>query len=322
MQLRVETIRLPKSVNLLTATSTQVTVPVGISVSSQQLYDFWGALIMLRRILTFMAVLAVSASLTAVSALPTSAASAAARQAPSCPEALIIGLHGAGEGPSPTDSQKSATIQATFNAFKAEVKKLPNDGTSHSYRLQWFGYPTVPYSDLTSLSGLGKTVGTVGTVATQLYNYISGQAATCPATHISVVGFSLGAWVINVALTQHYYMAGLLNLVLLEGDPCWSHTGDGSAGLAQRVQEARLLQLGCLAADTYPYLTFANPFTAQSLCVNKDPICGEGYSAFTLYQQLTAAKNCSPSNGCPHFDYPSDGAAAEGGRWLADYAFT
>jgi hypothetical protein len=275
---------------------------------------------MLRRILTLIAVLAVSVSLTVASTLPASADETASTQAPSCPEALIIGLHGVAEGPSPTDSQKSSTIQATFNAFQAEVKKLPNDGTSHSYRLQWFAYPTVPRSDLASLSGLLKAVGTVDTAAAQLYNYISGQVAACPATHISLAGYSMGAWVINAALTQHYYTAGLINLALLEGDPCWSHTGDGSAGLAQRAQEARQ-PLGCLGADTYPYLTgFANPFTAQSLCVNKDPICGEGYTAFTLIQQFAAAKNCS--NGCSHLAYPTDGAAAYGGRWLADYAFT
>ena len=135
-----------------------------------------------------------------------------------------------------------------------------------------------------------------------------------------MVGYSLGAWIINASLTQHYYTAGLLNLVLPEGDPCWSNTGDGSAGLAQRAQEAGA-PLGCLGADTYPYLTgFANPFTAQSLCGNKDPICGEGYTAFTLIQQFATAKNCS--NGCTHFAYPTDGVAAYGGRWLADHAFT
>jgi hypothetical protein len=146
---------------------------------------------------------------------------------------------------------------------------------------------------LNSLPGLARTVVTVRTVATQLYNYIS------------VAGYSLGAWIPNVALTQHYYAAGLLNLVLLEGDPCWSHTGDGSAGLAQRAQELRLLPGGCLGADTYPYLTFANPFTAQSLCVNKDPICGEGYTAVTLPQQFTAAVNCG--TGCSHLAYRKDG---------------
>jgi hypothetical protein len=121
---------------------------------------------------------------------------AAAQQAPSCPRALIIGLYGTGEGPSANDpkGKKSATIQAEFHAFAAEVQKLPNDGTSHSYRLQWFAYPTVPESDLTSLPGLLKTEGTIATAATQLYNYISGQAAACADnTLISVVGFSMGA---------------------------------------------------------------------------------------------------------------------------------
>jgi hypothetical protein len=32
--------------------------------------------------------------------------------------------------------------------------------------------------------------------------------------------------------------------------------------------------------------------------------------------------NCSRSNGCSHFAYRDDGAAAYGGRRLADHAFT
>jgi hypothetical protein len=267
----------------------------------------------------FLGLAAAALLVPALTAIGPSAAAATAPQASSCPRALIIGLHGVAEGPSPTDSQKSKTIQAAFTAFAAEVKKLPNDGTSHSKRLQWFAYPTVPRSDFNSLPGLHDAASTVATAATQLYNYISGQATACPDTLISAVGYSMGAWVINVALTQHYYMAALLNLVQLEGDPCWSNTGDGSAGLAQRAQEAGA-SMGCLGADTYPYLSFANPFTSQSLCYSNDPICGEGYTALTLPQQITAAINCG--NGCSHYLYYKDGAAAEGGRWLADYAFT
>src|SRR5579859_2199611 len=108
---------------------------------------------LLRRILTLGAVLAVSVPLAAAT-LPANA-SEAAGQALSCPRVVLIGLHGITEGPSPTVSQKSPTIQATFTAFANEVKKLPNDGTSHAYRLQWFGYPTVPRSDFNgSYSGL------------------------------------------------------------------------------------------------------------------------------------------------------------------------
>jgi hypothetical protein len=278
---------------------------------------------LLRRILTLgavLAVLAVSVPLAAAT-LPANA-SEAAGQALSCPRVVLIGLHGITEGPSTTVSQKSPTIQATFTAFANEVKKLPNDGTSHAYRLQWFGYPTVPRSDFNgSYSGLRNALSVVGTTATQLYNYVSGQVDACSGTLVSVVGFSMGAWVINVALTQHYYMAALLNLAAMEGDPCWSNTGDGSAGLAQRAQEARV-QLGCLNADSYPYLTFANPYTAFSVCVPKDPVCGERFNLLTVAQQRTAANNCTKTDGCPHFAYPTDGAAAYIGKWLADNAFT
>lgn len=274
---------------------------------------------LLRRILTLGAILAVSVPMT-TSALP-ARANEAAGQTLSCPRVVLIGLHGITEGPSPINSQKSPTIQATFTAFANEVKKLPNDGTSHSYRLQWFAYPTVPRSDFNSYPGLQNAVSVVGTTATQLYNYVSGQVDACSGTLVSVVGYSLGAWVINVALTQHYYMAGLLNLAAMEGDPCWSNTRDGSAGLAQRAQEARV-QLGCLNTDTYPYLTFANPYTAQSVCVPKDPVCGEGFNLLTAAQQFTKATSCTTADHCPHFAYPADGAAGYIGKWLADNAFT
>jgi len=247
---------------------------------------------------------------------------AGASAATTCPAALVIGLHGAGEGPSSTEpSAYSKTITADFNAFSAEVKKLPNDGTSHSATLHWFKYPTVPYSDLTSVPGMVKTVGTVRTTAASLYSYVSSQAAACPGTHIAVAGYSLGSWVINFALETHYYMAGLLDLVLLQGDPCWSNTGDGSEGLAQRAQSLTTVQLGCMPAGTYPYIGFANPYTAQALCVNNDPVCGEGYNLLTTNQQLSKAIACGKSTSCPHFNYWDDGAAAYGGKWLADYIF-
>lgn len=270
--------------------------------------------------------LAVAALLVPVFAV-SEPASATAEKAPSCPRVLVIGLHGAGEGPSANEpkAKKSPTIQTTFKAFENEVKKLPNDGTSHDYQLKWFSYPTVPGGDLHSVKGLKNAVHTIANTATKLYDYVASRVDPCASrgtnTLVSVVGYSMGAWVINVALTNHYYMAGLLNLVLLEGDPCWSKLSDQSAGLTQRAQEARV-QLGCLSADVYPDFGFATPYYPRALCASKDPVCGEGFSVLTLKQQLDAAKKCSPSNGCPHFAYPKDGEAAKGGKWLADYAFT
>ena len=217
---------------------------------------------------------AVLAAVLVVVAALVPAASASAST--SCPAALVIGLHGANEGPSsPTGTNKSATIGAVFTAFTNEVKKLPNDGTSHSANLHWFPYPVVSYKDLTSPAGLGKAVVTVAAAAGQLYKYVSQQAAACPGTHIAIAGYSMGAWVINYALTNYYYMAGLFDLALFMGDPCWDHVGDGSQGLAQRAEQTTHAQLGCMG-DTYPYIGFANPYTAQALCYNDDPICGEG----------------------------------------------
>src|SRR5690348_3338331 len=139
-------------------------------------HDPWGGLMMLlRRILTLGAGLAVTVPLAAAMASPVAAAV-------SCPRVVLIGLHGTGQGPSPTKTTKSPEIAATFKAFANEVPKLPNDGTDHSYRLQWFSYPTVPSSDLTSPSGLVNAVSTVNTTATQLDNYVSGQVAACSNT--------------------------------------------------------------------------------------------------------------------------------------------
>jgi hypothetical protein len=108
---------------------------------------------------------------------------------------VLVGLHGITAGPSRTNSHKSLTIQATFTAFAKEVRQLPNDGTSHANRLKWFAYPTVPRSDFGSVSGLRHAVGVVGKTATKLYNYVSGRVAACPGIQVSVVGFSMGAWV-------------------------------------------------------------------------------------------------------------------------------
>lgn len=281
-------------------------------------------MMLLRRILTL--VLTVSVPLI-VAALPAGAAESASAQAVSCPRVVLIGVHGIEEGPSPTavpqgDPAQSPTIQATFTAFSKEVGKLPNDGTSHSYLLHWVSYPVLPRSDFTSYTGLRTAMGVLGAAATKVYNYVASEVDNCPGTLVSAVGFSAGAWIINIALTQHYYMAGLLNLAAMEGDPCWSNTSDGTAGLAQRAQEIGF-HFGCLDSATYPYLTFANPYTAQSVCMPNDPVCGEGYSPnlVSIAQQLLAAGHCSKANGCPHYNYPKGGAAAYVGKWLADYAF-
>src|SRR6266852_1684709 len=96
-----------------------------------------GPIMLLRRILPFGAVLAVTVPLAAAMAPPAAAAV-------SCPRVVLIGLHGTNQGPSLTNTKKSPEIAATFKAFANEVPKLPNDGTDHSFRLQWFSYPTVP----------------------------------------------------------------------------------------------------------------------------------------------------------------------------------
>lgn len=245
-------------------------------------------------------------------AVPASAAPAAPVASSNCPAVVLIGLHGTNEGPSKTYKTKSPEIEAVFKAFKTDSLALGED----SFKRQEDAYPYVSSKDY-SLKGIIKVLTTVLNAAGELADAISSYHQLCPDTGFSLVGYSLGAWIINVMLDLNSEVFPLIRAVLLIGDPCWYNPDGPYRGLVRYLQLTGA-NLYCVPFGDYPYPSGAS-FPVQSLCNNKDPICGQGWPLADIGQQLKAAEKCADKK-CTHLDYVGE-ATSEGGQFLADNAF-
>jgi hypothetical protein len=139
---------------------------------------------------------------------------------------------------------------------------------------------------------------------------------------IALVGYSMGAWVINKWLKEHPEEWIVIGAVVLYGDPCYWYKPGPFKGLARAFHAA-----GCSPAKDYPYPAPSGPlvvpFKIKTQCLVLDPVCGWGYDNATLKEnlaQLKAAENCSKKNRCTHLTYtngaPQSGALAEGARFV------
>jgi hypothetical protein len=234
-----------------------------------------------------------------------------------CPAAIVIGLHGVGEGPS---SANSATIAATFKDFQADVTAAGNP--SSSYILDPFTYPPVPVSDFNSVAGLKHLANTLDNTVLALATQIIDLKAACPSASIELVGYSLGAWIIQMTL-QNTDLWSDVKAVEYYGDPCWYNPSGGYVGLV-RFTPNDGASLGCPDRSAYPYEDQPPPFPAQSLCFGGDPICGQGLnpskSPANIIARFAAAQACTRKNHCTHYDY-TGAAAKEGAMFLETEAF-
>jgi Cutinase len=238
-----------------------------------------------------------------------------------CTTPTLYGLHGVNE------DETSPTIQETFQAFYTHAEEL-----GHGY---WF-YESIPYpTDYTSIwtvladatSAIFAGYSDLQGDADELQTHILDVLDTCPSGTFSFVGYSEGAWIINIWLQEHPDEWKYVRAVELYGDPCWYDPYESGAyqGLARIVQSAGI-QMDCGPAQGYPWSSA--PFKVQSLCNYGDPVCGQGY-ADTLAEhpvQLADALNCTEADQCTHLDYqdggPASGATNEGGEFLAENAFS
>lgn len=256
------------------------------------------------------AVPATRAALIPASATATASASAG------CPAAEIVGVHGTGEGPSGTDGTDSPEIKATFSAFATDEQKLGEHGAS----LEYYAYPTVSFAAYLPVSWPTLRV-IIDKYAGELETELGHFSHSCPDTPISLVGYSFGALLINDMLTSYRNEWNYLDAVELYGDPCWYSPHRDYRGLARYAATAGL-RLGCFSGDAYPY-PLVSPdgfhFLVQSLCNNKDPICGRGWPLYEIDGQIVAAALCAVYK-CPHRSYV--GATTNyGAEFLAENAF-
>jgi cutinase len=234
----------------------------------------------------------------------------------SCPAAEIIGVHGTSEGPSSTDSTDSPEIKATFAARAADEQKLGE----HRARLEYYAYPTVTLADYLPVNW-PTLATTIDDYANELEGELESFSSSCPDTPISLVGYSLGALLINNMLSSHSHEWSFIDAVELYGDPCWYNPHGDYRGLAQYAATVQL-QLGCFPPNAYPY-PLVSPvgfhFTVQSLCISGDPVCGQGWPPYEIGGQIIAAALCGLDK-CPHLSY-SGAPASDGAEFLAENAF-
>jgi hypothetical protein len=233
-----------------------------------------------------------------------------------CPTAEIIGVHGTSEGPSSTDSTDSPEVKATFAAFVRDEQKLGD----HGARLEYYAYPTVTFTDYLPVNWPAlRTV--VDDYAGQLEAEMESFSHACPDTPISLVGYSLGALLINNMLSSSSGKWGFIDAVEFYGDPCWYNRHGDYRGLARYAATVGL-RLGCFPENAYPY-PLVSPvgihFAVTSLCLSGDPICGQGWSPFEIGGQVLDAALCGLDK-CPHLSYPVT-SASDGAEFLAENAF-
>jgi hypothetical protein len=240
----------------------------------------------------------------------------ALEQPANCPAAEIIGVHGTSEGPSSTDPNDSPEIKATFSAFTAVERKLGQ----HGARLEYYPYPTLGFADYLPADWPELAIAIDG-YADELEAELESFSHACPGTPISLVGYSLGALLINNLLSFHDTEWSFIDAVQLYGDPCWRNPHAHYRGLAQYAAQAGF-RLGCLPGNfsPHPLASAVSPhFAAQSLCQGRDPVCGQGWPSYQVAGQVIDAALCGLDK-CPHLSYPGT-AAGHGAEFLVTNAF-
>jgi Cutinase len=260
--------------------------------------------------------MAASPGLTTAAAPAVHAALTPATASAGCPAAEIIGVHGTSEGPSSTNSTDSPEIKATFAALAVDEQKLGE----HGARLEYYSYPTVTFAGYLPVNWPALRT-TINDYAGELEAELESFSHACPDTPISLVGYSLGALLINHMLSSYSHEWNFIDAIALYGDPCWYNPHGDYRGLAQYAATVGL-QLGCFPDNAYPH-PLVSPvgfhFTVQSLCISGDPVCGQGWPPYEIGGQIIAAALCGLDK-CAHLSY-SGASASDGAEFLAKNAF-
>jgi hypothetical protein len=221
---------------------------------------------------------------------------------PYCGHPVMLGLHGMAEGPS-----------GTIPGISPELESIDIDqnAISGAVLLDAVPYTTV-YANAWSV--LFKTAYAVITGENNLQSAIKSYTAGCATSQdkIALVGYSMGAWVINKWIMDHPLERFMIKAVVLYGDPCKVNGND--KGLVRRAGG-----VGCMPAADYPYPipggTTANPFPVKSWTTPNDPVTGAGWAGKSFTDQLTAAENCG-KNHCSHLNYTGSTEIYEGALFV------
>lgn len=265
-------------------------------------------IIKLRSVLLGMALTALLVSTLTATGAP-AAAKARSATASSCANTVPVffGLHGMYEGP----SKKFKAISPEIRDFDYEQNLISGAVLAAPVS---YTRATVGWKDVADLVSNGPLTTAVNVGEKNLQSALTSYTKGCTVAQdkVALVGYSMGAWVINKWLKDHPSEWKLIRAVVFYGDPCWVHGHD--AGLLRLYNPGD----GCSPAKNYPYPAptprFKVPFLTQSWCLYHDPICGGGYGhakkAHVKKTQLDAALQCTDRT-CPHNQYRV-GRAGEG----------
>jgi hypothetical protein len=214
---------------------------------------------------------------------------------------VFFGLHGMGEGPD--GAQPFLAVSTLLD----DLDKAQN-AISGAVLTGPVPYMSVSATDWNTLTHLPSSLtAAVKDGETNLQNALTSYTRGCKPSQdkIVLVGYSMGAWVINKWLMEHHSEWPMIKGMLLYGDPCWSNGSD--EGLARAFGAT-----GCMPAKSYPKAGAAFRIPYHSYCYSGDGVCGGGFSArgnsLKRAKELAAAASCVSGN-CAHFDYWYDGSS-------------
>ena len=207
--------------------------------------------------LTALVISTLAATEPPAAAAPRSAAASSCDTTP-----VFFGLHGMAEGPSNTIS----TISPELESFDTDQNAI--SGAVLTYPVSYpTVYPNKWYSLLTTPSALSKGENAL---QADIKSYTAGCSVS--QDKIALVGYSMGAWVINKWIVDHPLEWDMIKAVVLYGDPCKVNGKD--KGLVREFAAS----YGCMPAKDYPYPlpggTTAVPFPVQSWTMPRDPVTG------------------------------------------------
>ena len=248
--------------------------------------------------------LAITAVLALVTgALPASAVTLRSAAPPKpCTVPVFFGLHGMGEGPSlniSTTSPELGSFDDAQNAISGAVFIAP------------VSYTTVYPNALSVITSLyGALINGENSLQADITSYSKGCSVS--QDKIALVGYSMGAWVINKWIVDHPLEWPMIKAVVLYGDPCWVYGKD--QGLVREYAGGH----GCMPAKSYPFPVKVGslvPFPTESWSAYKDPVSGSNWAG-QKSPQLKAAENCTNPKTCTHLDYTGSSAIKGGAQFV------
>ena len=234
-----------------------------------------------------------------------SAAAAVRLAANSCDTArAFFGLHGMGEGPDGAqpflaDSTLLRDLDDAQNAISGAVGYQPVPYESVKISL---------YDDLRERSISKPLTDAVQDGENNLQETLKSWTQGCKPSQdkIVLVGYSMGAWVINKWLVDHHKEWSMIKGVQLYGDPCWINGSD--VGLARGFGAT-----GCIPASSYPAPVAGAKIPVESWCAHLDGVCGQDWGAkgnpVALSDELSNAIGCTVLPNCNHKQYWYDGSS-------------